>query len=152
MSRCVDTNALRQLSQNSYFSLTFSCQKGADIISARWNLTSSMLKKSEAKFKRKTRKQGQLLSESGFSLCIAPPSLSRDRIKMKKSSSRFHTSFVYHFDNSFLLFENRSSQKSITFESLFLKSLGVAMPGHCYTMVHLQMGRLYKGTTYPPYP
>ena len=41
------------------------------IISAWWNLTSSKLKKSEVKFKRKTRKQGQLLSESGFVLCIA---------------------------------------------------------------------------------
>ena len=54
-------------------------------ISAWWNLTSSKLKKLETKFQRKTRKQGQLLSESGFVLCIAPPSLSRDRIKMKKS-------------------------------------------------------------------
>ena len=52
------------------------------IISAWWNLTSSKLKKSVAKFKRK---QGQLLSESGFVLCIAPPSLSCDRrIKIKK--------------------------------------------------------------------
>ena len=32
--------------------------------------------------------QGQLLSVTGFVLCIAPPSLSRDRrIKMKKSMS-----------------------------------------------------------------
>ena len=55
-------------------------------ISAWWNITSSQLKKSEAKFKRKIRKQGQLLSESEFVLCIAPSSLSRDRrIKMKKS-------------------------------------------------------------------
>ena len=38
------------------------------------------------KFKRKTWKQRQLLSESGFVLRIAPQSLSRDRrIKMKKS-------------------------------------------------------------------
>ena len=45
-------------------------------------------KQQEAKFKRKNRKQGQLLSESGFVLCIAPSSLSRDRrIKIKKSSS-----------------------------------------------------------------
>ena len=37
------------------------------------------------KFNRKTWKR-QLLSESGFILCIAPPSLSRDRrIKIKKS-------------------------------------------------------------------
>ena len=59
------------------------------IISAWRNLTSSKLKNSEAKFKRKNRKfQGQLLSESGFVQCIAPPSLSRDRrIKMKKLSS-----------------------------------------------------------------
>ena len=55
------------------------------IISAWWNPKSSKLKKSAAKFKPKTRKQGQLLSECGFVLCIAPPSLSRDsRIKMKK--------------------------------------------------------------------
>ena len=57
------------------------------IISAWWNLTSSKLKKQQAKFIRKTRKQRQLLSESGFFLRIAPPSLSRDRrIKMKKSN------------------------------------------------------------------
>ena len=56
------------------------------IISARWNLASSKLKMSEAKLKRKSRKQGQFLSESGFVLCIAPTSLSRGRkIKMKKS-------------------------------------------------------------------
>ena len=61
------------------------------IISAWWNLTSSKLEKSEAKFKRKTRKQGQFLSESGFVLSIAAPSLSRDRrIKVKKSSSLLH--------------------------------------------------------------
>ena len=40
------------------------------IISAWWNLISSKLKKIEVKFKRKTRKQKQLLSESGFVLCI----------------------------------------------------------------------------------
>ena len=57
------------------------------IIFAWWNLTSSKLKKSEAKFKGKARKQGQLLSESGFVLCIAPPSLPRDRrINTKKSN------------------------------------------------------------------
>ena len=64
------------------------------VISAWWNLpsrTSSKLKKSEAKFKRKTWKQGQLLSESGFVLCIAPPSLSRDRrINMKKSKKKIN--------------------------------------------------------------
>ena len=57
------------------------------IISAWWNLTSSKVKKSEAKFKRKTRKYRQLLSESRFVLRIAPSSLSRDRkVKMKKKS------------------------------------------------------------------
>ena len=57
------------------------------IISAWWNLASSKSKKKvRRKFKRKTWKQRQLLSESGFVLRIAPPSLSRDRrIKMKKS-------------------------------------------------------------------
>ena len=45
------------------------------------------IKKVRRKFKRKTWKQRQLLSESGFVLRIAPPSLSRDRrIKTKKSS------------------------------------------------------------------
>ena len=59
------------------------------IIFAWWNLTSSKLKKSEAKFKRKTRKYRQLLSESRFVRRIASPSLSRDRrIKMKKSTSK----------------------------------------------------------------
>ena len=60
------------------------------IVSGWWNLTSSKSKKSEAKFKRKTWKQGQFLSESGFVVCIAPRSLSRDRrIKMKKKSRIF---------------------------------------------------------------
>ena len=58
------------------------------IISAWWNLASSKLRKSEAKFNRKTWKQKQLLSESEFVVRISPPPLSRDRkIKMKKSSS-----------------------------------------------------------------
>ena len=44
------------------------------------------IKEVRRKFKRKTWKQRQLLSESGFVLRIAPPSFSRDRrIKMKKS-------------------------------------------------------------------
>ena len=56
------------------------------INSAWWNLASSKLKQVRRKFNRKTWKQGQLLSESGFFLRIAPPPLSRDRrIKMKKS-------------------------------------------------------------------
>ena len=56
------------------------------IISIWWNVTSSKSKKSEAKFKRKLGNKIELLSESGFVLRIAPPSLSRDRrIKMKKS-------------------------------------------------------------------
>ena len=47
------------------------------------------IKEVRRKFKRKTWKQRQLLSESGFVLRIAPPSLSRDRrIKMKKSKSK----------------------------------------------------------------
>ena len=55
------------------------------IISAWWNPASSKLKKSEAKFNRKTWKQKQLLSEYGFVLSMAPPPLSCDRrIKMKK--------------------------------------------------------------------
>ena len=53
--------------------------------SAWWNLTSSKLKKSEAKFKQKTHKQGQLLNESGFVLRIAPPSLSRDKTQKDKN-------------------------------------------------------------------
>ena len=57
------------------------------IISARWNLASSKLKKSEAKLSRNTRKQRQLLSESRFVLRIVPLSLSRGRrIQMKKKS------------------------------------------------------------------
>ena len=54
------------------------------VISAWWNLASSKLKKEE----NSTGKLGnrQLLSEFGFVLRIAPPSLSRDRkVKMKKS-------------------------------------------------------------------
>ena len=60
------------------------------IISVWWNLESSKLKKSEAKFKRKIRKQRQLLSEFEFVISIAHPPLSRDRtIKMKKSTNFF---------------------------------------------------------------
>ena len=59
------------------------------IISAWWNLASSELKKLEAKLNRKTRKLRQLLSESGFVLHIAPPSLSRGRrIQIKKKLHR----------------------------------------------------------------
>ena len=58
------------------------------IISAWRNPASSKLRKLEAKFKRKPRKQRQLVSESGFVQSIAPPPLSRDgRLKMKKSIS-----------------------------------------------------------------
>ena len=64
------------------------------IISAWWNLASRKLKKSEAKVNRKTWKQRQLLLESGFVLCIAPPPLSCDsRIKMRKSINQH---FVIH--------------------------------------------------------
>ena len=57
------------------------------IISAWWNLASSKLKKSQ-EVQAENLEQRQLLSESGFVLRIAPPSLFRDRrIKMKKSSS-----------------------------------------------------------------
>ena len=58
----------------------------AIIISAWWNLTSSKLKNQKQNSTGKVGKQEQLLSESGFVLCIAPPSPSRDKkIKMKKS-------------------------------------------------------------------
>ena len=44
------------------------------------------IKEIRRKFNRKTWRQRQLLSKSGFVLHIAPPPLSRDRrIKMKKS-------------------------------------------------------------------
>ena len=57
------------------------------VISAWWNLSSSKLKKSEAKLDGKTRKPRELLGESGFILCIAPSLLSRvRRIEMKKSN------------------------------------------------------------------
>ena len=58
------------------------------------------VKEVRRKFNRKTWKQRQLLSESGFVLRIAPSPLSRDRrIKMKKSN---------HVDWVFLL-QSRSS-------------------------------------------
>ena len=48
------------------------------------------IKEVRRKFKRKTWKHRQLLSQSGFVLRIAPPPLSRDRrIKMKKSINQF---------------------------------------------------------------
>ena len=72
------------------------------IISAWWILTSRKLKKSQAKFKRKTQKQRQLLSESEFVQCIAPPSLSRDRrMKMKKSNQALPIAFL---KDPFMLF------------------------------------------------
>ena len=90
------------------------------IISAWWNLASDKLSKSEAKFNRKTRKQRQLLSKSGFVLS-RPSSLSRDkRMKMKKaiiSNASFFTSyliFLVHWPRKILL------------QSLALKSLS-----HC---------------------
>ena len=49
------------------------------------------IKQVRRKFNRKTSKQRQLLSESGFVLRIAPPPLSRDtRIKMKTYAARLH--------------------------------------------------------------
>ena len=71
------------------------------IISAWWNLTNSKLKKSVAKFKRKTRKQGQLLSEFRFVQYIAPPSLSRDR-KIKMKNHHHHTLTLHTFPHSSL--------------------------------------------------
>ena len=60
------------------------------IISTWWNLTSNKSKKSRSKTQPEKSEKRQLLSESGFVLCAAPPSFSRDkRIKMKKSSSSF---------------------------------------------------------------
>ena len=76
------------------------------IISAWRNLTSSKLKKS---LKRKNRKQGQLLSKSGFVLCVTPPTLSRDRrIKMKKSLSKTVEEIVLHQN----AYSARSSEKT----------------------------------------
>ena len=78
-----------------------------------WNPTSRKLKKSEAKLNRKTRKQGQLPSESGFVLSIAPPPLSRDRrIKLKKSIEKLRVicalliflSYPIQNDFDFILF------------------------------------------------
>ena len=47
-----------------------------------------LIEEVKRKVRRITRKQRQLLVESGFVLSISPPPLSRDRrIKMKKSSS-----------------------------------------------------------------
>ena len=84
-----------------------------EIISAWKNLTSSKLKKSEANFEQKNRKQGQLLSESGFVLCIAPSSLSRDRrIKIKKLSHQGRSSctktlsIFSHFSACYFLIKN----------------------------------------------
>ena len=49
------------------------------IIRAWWNLSKQQIKEVRKKTHRKARKQKQLLSKSGFVLCIAPPSLSCDR-------------------------------------------------------------------------
>ena len=48
------------------------------------------VKEVKSKTKRKTRKRRQLLSESVFVLCVAPPSLYRDRrLIMKKNIRKF---------------------------------------------------------------
>ena len=52
------------------------------------NLTSSKLKKSEAKLTRKPRKQKQTLRESGFVLRIAPPLLFPDRNERIKTTNQ----------------------------------------------------------------
>ena len=53
------------------------------------------IKEVKRKFNRKTWKQRQLLSESGFVLRIALPPVSRDRrIKMKKSINHIRQAYV----------------------------------------------------------
>ena len=65
------------------------------------------IKKVRRKFKRKTWKQRQLLSESGFVLRIAPTSLSRDRrIKMKKSINHVSHRFCINLQQRQLLSES----------------------------------------------
>ena len=59
------------------------------IISAWWNLTSSKLKKSVAKFKRKTRKQRQPLSESGLGFENRDPGSGNFRDLINFLASRF---------------------------------------------------------------
>ena len=64
------------------------------IISARWNLASSILKygSQEENSTGKLGNKGNSASESGFVLHIAPLPLSRDRkIKMKKSINQSMT-------------------------------------------------------------
>ena len=83
----------------------------AMIISTWWNPANSKLKKSEAKFNRKTRKQRQLLSESEFVLSIAPPPLSRDRRrKMKKSINHFTIMYNYSKGVPYKRFEKLSCE------------------------------------------
>ena len=60
------------------------------IISAWRNLPSSKLKKTEVKFKRKSRKQKQLLSESGFVLRIAQLIINDGRVVPKRSAYFLH--------------------------------------------------------------
>ena len=72
------------------------------IISARWNLASSKSKKSEENLSGKLGNK-LFLSESGFILRTASPSLFRDRrIKMKKSIN-FNLRNELLKDNSFVL-------------------------------------------------
>ena len=55
----------------------------------RGKVVRQVVRTSEAKLERKTRKQRQPLSKSGFVVCAAAPLLSRDMtIKMKKSILR----------------------------------------------------------------
>ena len=64
------------------------------------------IKEIRRKFKRKTWKQRQRLSESGFVLRIAPPSLSRDRrIKMKKSKSELLKLVLDYDALAFIVYE-----------------------------------------------
>ena len=94
------------------------------IIPAWRNLTSSQLKKSEAKFKRKTWKQGQILSESGFVLRKAPTSLSRDRrIKMNKKLSICPKTFSLFSACYFLIKKVLCSELVICCYDMYMKDL-----------------------------
>ena len=93
------------------------------------------IKEVRRKFKRKTWKQRQLLSESGFVLRIAPPSLSRDRrIKMKKSS--INQIKKQTFENSTYLYQtSRTFIVSIIFECFEVTEVG---PFQTTNVLHLE--------------
>ena len=79
------------------------------------------IKEVRRKFKQKTWKERQLLSESGFVLRIAPPSLSRDRrIKIKKEKKKEKMTYDYPVQVSMSDFNGSKAHEARTFRVIII--------------------------------